>query len=76
MALEKFVRLEEGLDRLLGGFEALKRENEELKDALGSKDRELLELKEKITKLDKEKGLVKEKVDGLLERLEGLIQNA
>lgn len=76
MALDNFDRLEEGLTRLLADLETLKAENRGLKDALRAGEAEVETLNEKIGRLDKEKGLVKEKVDGLLERLEGLIQRA
>jgi len=76
MALDNFDRLEEGLTRLLSDLETLRAENRGLKEVLRAKEAEVETLNEKIGRLDKEKGLVKEKVDGLLERLEGLIQRA
>lgn len=76
MAMEKFARLEEGIDRLLSGYEALRGVNAGLKEELLSKTREVDALKERLASLEAEKGGVRERVDGLLERLEGLIQNA
>jgi len=76
MTTENFERLEEGLTRLLADFETLKAENRGLHEVLKAKEAEVEALNAKISRLDSEKGLVKEKVDGLLERLEGLIQSA
>lgn len=74
MALEKFDRLEEGLERLLSNYEFIQAENRRLKDVLETKDTEIEALREKVLKLDKEKGIVKEKVDTLLGRVDALIQ--
>lgn len=76
MALDKFQRLEEGLNRLLAGYEGITATNRELMGSLAAKDLLITELKEKISRLEGEKDQVREKVDGLLSRLEGLIQNA
>lgn len=76
MLSERFDRLSDGLTRLLETQERLKAENIELREALGEKDRELEELRSKVEEQDKEKGLVRERIDGLLGRLDGLIQNA
>lgn len=76
MALDKFQRLEEGLNRLLAGYEGITASNRDLMDSLAAKDLLITELKEKISRLEGEKDQVREKVDGLLSRLEGLIQNA
>lgn len=76
MAIEKFARLEEGIDRLLSGYEALRGVNAGLEEELLSKTREVDALKEKLASLEAEKGAVRQRVDGLLERLDGLIQNA
>jgi len=76
MVFEKFERIEEGINRLLEGYEGLKAENIELKDSIGAKDSEIEELREKLKRLDKEKALVKEKVETLLQKLDSLIQGA
>lgn len=76
MAIEKFARLEEGIDRLLSGYEALRGVNAGLEEELLAKTREVDALKEKLASLEAEKGAVRQRVDGLLERLDGLIQNA
>lgn len=76
MALDKFQRLEEGLSRLLDGYEGITATNRDLMDSLAAKDLLVTELKEKISRLEGEKDQVRVKVDGLLSRLEGLIQNA
>lgn len=76
MVFEKFERIEEGINRLLEGYEELKATNIELKDSIGAKDSEIEELREKLKRLDKEKALVKEKVETLLQKLDSLIQGA
>ncbi len=76
MVIDNFDRLEDGITRLLADLETLRAENRGLKEVLKAKEAELEALGEKVVRLDREKGLVKEKVDGLLERLEGLIQSA
>ncbi len=76
MVFEKFERIEEGINRLLEGYEELKAENIELKDSIGAKDSEIEELRERLKRLDKEKALVKEKVETLLQKLDSLIQGA
>lgn len=76
MALENFERLEEGLLRLLAAYEAVSAEKEALNDALSSKDLEIAELRKSLKKLEGERDQVREKVDGLLARLETLIQGA
>lgn len=76
MALEKFERLEEGLGRLLAAYEALSAENREIMESRGAKDQELAALREKVARLEKEKEQVRERVDGLLAKLEALMQGA
>jgi predicted nucleic acid-binding Zn-ribbon protein len=74
MALEKFERLEEGLSRLLTAYEALSAEKREMLASYGAKDIEIASLKEKVAKLEKERDQVRERVDGLLVKLESLMQ--
>jgi predicted nuclease with TOPRIM domain len=76
MAADNFTKIEEGLGKLLDGYEHLKTENVLLKSALLSKDAEITELKEKVKTLEREKALVKEKVDMLINRLDSLMQGA
>ena len=76
MALEKFERLEEGLGRLLAAYEALSAENREILSSQGVKDNEGAALREKVAKLEKERDQVRERVDGLLAKLEALMQSA
>lgn len=76
MALDKFEKLEEGLSRLLAAYEALSAENREINAVHGSKDEEIAALKEKIARLEKERDQVRERVDGLLLKLETLMQGA
>lgn len=70
---DKFTKLEERLGRLLSGFESLKAENKELREAVGAGEREIEELKERLKKLDTEKAAVKNRVDVLLEKIDGLV---
>ncbi|MBI5234622.1 MAG: cell division protein ZapB [Deltaproteobacteria bacterium] len=70
---DKFTKLEERLGRLLSGFESLKAENKELREAVVAREREIEELKERLKKLDVEKAAVKNRVDVLLERIDGLV---
>lgn len=76
MALEKFERLEEGLGRLLAAYEALSAENREILASQGDKDKEVAALREKVARLEKERDQVRERVDGLLAKLETLMQGA
>ena len=76
MALDNFDRLEAGLTRLLAAYETLAAEKEGFKEVLAAKDLEIAELKSKLNKLEGERDEVREKVDGLLEKLESLIQGA
>lgn len=76
MALEKFERLEEGLGRLLAAYEALSAENREILASQGAKDNEVAALREKVARLEKERDQVRERVDGLLAKLETLMQGA
>lgn len=76
MALDKFEKLEEGLCRLLEAYESLAREKREMLASQGSKDEELAALREKVARLEREKEQVRERVDGLLARLETLMQGA
>jgi len=76
MALEKFERLEEGLGRLLAAYEALSAENREILASQGAKDNEVAALRDKVARLEKERDQVRERVDGLLVKLETLMQGA
>lgn len=76
MALENFDKLEERINLLLDEYERLQAENRLLKQALESKNLEIEDVKDKLKRLDREKGIVREKVDGILSRLESLIQGA
>lgn len=76
MALEKFERLEEGLGRLLAAYEALSAENREILASQSAKDNEVAALREKVARLEKERDQVRERVDGLLVKLETLMQGA
>ncbi len=76
MPLEKFEKLEDGISRVLEGYETLKAENSDLKEALEASGRELEELRGRVKKFDREKAQVREKVDTLLEKLHGLTQSA
>ncbi|MBI2400572.1 MAG: cell division protein ZapB [Deltaproteobacteria bacterium] len=76
MALEKFERLEEGLGRLLAAYEALSAENREILASQGAKDNEVAALRDKVARLEKERDQVRERVDGLLAKLETLMQGA
>lgn len=76
MALDKFEKLEEGLGRLLAAYEALSGENREILAAQGSKDAEIAALKERVARLERERDQVRERVDGLLQKLETLMQGA
>ncbi|WKZ33597.1 MAG: cell division protein ZapB [Thermodesulfobacteriota bacterium] len=76
MVIEQFERLEAGLLRLLAAHEAASAEKEALKAEISSKDIEIAELKKNLKRLEGERDQVREKVDGLLARLETLIQGA
>lgn len=75
MELEKFIELDEKIRELLVDTgSSLKEENLVLKERLSECEKELKELKRVVGRYDKEKLLVREKVDGLLQRVEGLIR--
>ncbi len=76
MSMDDFDRLEEGLGRLLLGFETMQTDNLELRDAVEAKDIEVQALRKKVAKLEEERDLIKKKVDTLLTKLDGLIQGA
>lgn len=76
MTLERFEMLEEGLTKLLDGYEQLKTENQDLKTVIGAKELEIRELQGKMKELDKERNMVREKVDKLLGRLDSIVQGA
>ncbi|MFZ3073312.1 MAG: cell division protein ZapB [Thermodesulfobacteriota bacterium] len=72
-----FIELEERISRLLSSYGALQDEKKRLEEELRQRNaeaKELVDLREKVKRLEKEKGVVKEKVDGLIRRLDGLIQ--
>ena len=72
-----FIELEERISRLLSSYGALQDEKKRLEEELrqrNAEEKELIDLREKVKRLEKEKGVVKEKVDGLIRRLDGLIQ--
>ncbi len=76
MALEQFDRLEEGLLRLLAAYEAVSAEKEALNAEISTRDLEIAELRRNLKRLEGERDQVREKVDGLLAKLETLIQGA
>ncbi|MBI5560999.1 MAG: cell division protein ZapB [Deltaproteobacteria bacterium] len=75
MELENFGKLEERIGGLLKTYEELKAKNNTLKEELKLKELKIKEFKERLERSEKEKGVVREKVDGLITRLDGLIQN-
>ena len=76
MELENFGKLEGRITSLLRTYQELEAKNNTLKEELGLKEQKIKELKERLSRFEKEKGLVREKVEGLITRLDGLIQNA
>lgn len=72
----KFKKLEERVSRLLGVCETLKADHCDITEQLRLKEHEVKELKDRLSVFEREKGAVKEKVEGLITRLDGLIQNA
>ncbi len=73
---DNFDRLEKKVERLLEICDALRSDKDELRELLRQRDVELSELKELAEVFEKEKGAVRERVDGLIDRLDGLIQSA
>jgi len=76
MELDRFETLEQKVGRLIEGYIQLKLEHRKLAEELKSKESELSGLKERLNKLDSEKGRIKQKVEGILEKIDGLIQSA
>jgi predicted nuclease with TOPRIM domain len=73
MGTDNFVRLEEAVHKLIDSHASLENENGKLLALLKTRNAEIDWLKGKLRALDKEKGLLREKVDGLIERLDGLV---
>ncbi|MBI5287250.1 MAG: cell division protein ZapB [Deltaproteobacteria bacterium] len=67
--MEGFEILEERIGWLIERHGVLKGENKRLAE-------EIDELKDKLKRMTREKGLVKEKVEGLLGRIDGLLEKA
>jgi len=76
MESAKFDRLEEKVNNLLKAFESLEAETLTIREQLKTHELKVKELKESIARFEKEKGLVKEKVEGIITRLDGLLQGA
>jgi len=76
MERSNFEKLEERINELLKACEVLESENRRLKEQYGLKELEVEGLKKRLAKIEREKGLVREKVEGLIDRLDGLMQNA
>lgn len=70
MQLEKFERLGQKLESLLGRVDELNRRRDELTRTLAAKDEEIKELQDKLAVFEQERSLVKAKVDELLERID------
>lgn len=76
METANFEKLEQKINTLLRLCESMEAEKKTLKERLKEKESEIEELKHSLARFEEEKGLVKGKVEGLLTRLDGLIQNA
>lgn len=75
MELEAFNKLEENVKKLLETRKPLEAENKELKRMLDLREVEVRGLRKRLKKFEDEKGLLKDRVDGLLQRLDGIIHN-
>ncbi len=75
MELDKFRFLEEKVNSLVERFGLLVEENRRLKGDLEIKTNEVRTIKERLERYGDEREYVKGKVDGLLKRLDGLIEN-
>ncbi|MBI5560039.1 MAG: cell division protein ZapB [Deltaproteobacteria bacterium] len=76
MDTANFEKLEQKINTLLRLCESMEAEKKTLKERLKEKESEIEELKRGLARFEEEKGLVRGKVEGLLTRLDGLIQNA
>lgn len=76
ISIENFDKLEKKIERLLELCDALRSDKDELREMLKRRDIEILELRSDAEVFEKEKGAVRERVDGLIDRLDGLIQSA
>lgn len=76
MEFDKLDVLEQRLGRLIEDYTALKSENKKLLTELEEKNKELSKLMEDRRRMDTEKGLVRERIDSILEKIEGLLQDA
>jgi chromosome segregation ATPase len=68
--MDKFLLLEEKLDKIVEGYAQLKEEREELSVKIKKKDEEVERLKNEISSLNKERVEVGTKIERLIERLE------
>ena len=68
--------MEKTIERLFELCDALRSDKDELREMLRRRDIEISELRGAAEVFEKEKGAVRERVDGLIERLDGLIQSA
>ena len=75
MELDKFRFLEEQVNSLIERFGFLVEENLRLKGDLAIKTNEVHRIKERLERYGDEREYVKGKVDGLIKRLDGLIEN-
>ncbi len=76
ISTDNFDKLERKVERLLELCDALRCDKDELRELLRRRDIEISELRGAAEVFEKEKGAVRERVDGLIERLDGLIQSA
>ncbi len=69
-AIDKFVVLEERLNKILGGYTKLKEEREEVISQIREKEEEVERLKREISSLNNERLQVRTRIERLIERLE------
>lgn len=72
----EFKKLEAKTTQLLKVCEDLTAEKHKSVEQLKLRELEVKELRHRLALFEREKGLIKEKVEGLITRLDGLIQSA
>ena len=76
MGLDRLDALEQKVGSLIKMYEVLGEENRKLADELEFKEEELKKVRERLNRIESEKGLIKENVEGILGKIDGLMQNA
>lgn len=72
MEIEAFERLEQKIEALITRVETLRRQNQDLQQAVEQKDQELNEVKELLSIQDSERDQVRLRLEALVEKIESV----